>query len=146
MTETEALDIEATFLVANTPGYLYRHLRQSDAVSLLEEQTSEWLGHRFTELVENAERSAGDVAEAYAVLVALSLRTDDGLDILKALDVAGLSWGKQIRELALRNAPSITALQLAVAPALESTTQIDTSTTESSINMPPQIFLTDYQS
>lgn len=100
VTQKESEELLATYLVANTPLYLYRHFRRSPIIQRLAEQ------HRPGELAafivdvgKQTERVPGDVAAAYAAAVALTFLDRGSVDPLineLNLRTRDLHWLAQI--------------------------------------------------
>src|SRR5947208_3039592 len=93
--------ILTTYVVANTPTYLFKRLRAlSEVQSLAERQTTLQLAAAFGELLSNRERTPTDIAKAYALLVAISLRNyAEWSGVVEILDFDSLDWGKSFYDL-----------------------------------------------
>jgi len=104
----------ATYLAANTPAYLLKHLRNSQVVSRLgQERTPVQLAELINAILAQRERTPLDVAKAYAALVAMSL-SDYSVwrHVVNALDLAALDWGVEVRQLMQSRAVPSTVTQL----------------------------------
>src|SRR5258708_12278010 len=69
------------YMLANTPRYLYRHLRADPSVeSLAESSTPKELLRAISAREKKPDRTTEDVAIAYAMLVALSFHKHDAVE------------------------------------------------------------------
>jgi hypothetical protein len=96
-------EITAIYLAANTPMYLFKRLRASDVVERLAERVKmAELAAECSQIMAQGERSADDVAKAYALIVALARKGESGWrEILSHLNLSGLDWGDRVRGIAL---------------------------------------------
>ena len=90
-------EIDALFghyLVANTPGFLYRHMREEPTVQrLAEERSVEELSESIREVNDTEERDASEVALAYACLIALTLKFTKPAEVaINELVCPNLEW------------------------------------------------------
>lgn len=102
MTLPQQIDVDelvGTYMVSNTPAYLYKHYRRSESVAWMAGNLSvEQLVALLREAREKLIKSPADMALAYAAVVALSLKDYELVrEIIEGLDTTGLEWGKDIK-------------------------------------------------
>jgi len=119
MIEFETLNIPAFvrhYMLANTPGYLYRHLRAEPSVkSLAEASTPKELLAAVTSLEVRPERRPEDVAIAYAMLVALSFQNYGAVrEALTNWQPKTLTWARHILSIITQTAIVTTTIPLHV--------------------------------
>lgn len=90
--------ITKTFLVSNTPDYLYEELRGESAVQeLSERESAEELIQTITGIDQQDDRDLSDIAEAYAATVALTFKPGSKvLPLLDELTLESLKWVEPI--------------------------------------------------
>ena len=146
MTEAQALELETTYVVANTPAYLYRKLRESDVVrQLAGEFNAEQLTALYHNLVAVPNRTVSHVAQAYAMMVAMTLRDyAEWRPLIDGLDVSRLDWAERIRAIATQRATPTLATSLTVSPVRITGRIPATSTnTEERVAVQPRVVITD---
>ena len=100
-------EIREVYLVSNTPLYLYKRLRQLEAVHhLASAVTGKDLLAEYLKRAKAKDRTPDDVAIAYACLVAITLRDLDEADpLLRSLESTSLNWAPAIRDLCFAKTP-----------------------------------------
>jgi hypothetical protein len=93
-------EFRETYIVSNTPLYLYKQLRRLQAVQNLASLVSaDDLTAGYLERVNAKDRTVDDVATAYAFLVALTHKeSQEAFLQLRSLDVSRLEWAAVIRD------------------------------------------------
>lgn len=96
----EIIDI---FLVANTPTYLFRRLRQSDVVrQLAQDCDPEKLAADYDAIATEGTRELAAQALGYALLVALSASTSErAIALLRERPTGTLDWTPAMQAIAL---------------------------------------------
>lgn len=144
--QIDSAPLAATYLVANTPAYLYKAFRGDDSVRRLAQLfTAEELAKLFRKAVAQTERSPIDVVQAYAALVAMTLHDyEEWRSVLMGLDVTVLDWGERIRQIALSRAVSslVTSYDMPTqVPAGVSAGQVATTETKLIVAQQPKVTL-----
>src|SRR5438309_3642816 len=87
-------DLAAIYAVANTPLFLYRHLRQhSTVMGLAEKYSAQELAQTIDGIDDSAERDLTKVVTAYAVAVALTFKPTVEADAeIETLHIDNLEW------------------------------------------------------
>jgi len=95
--------IRETYLVSNTPLYLYKRLRDLPAVQrLAEDNDVEELGSEYLRRAKTIPRKPDDVALAYACLVALTTKEwRRVMPLIRLLDLSDLDWASLLRDIYL---------------------------------------------
>lgn len=88
-------------MFANIPRYLYDHLRgESTLQHLARDLSVAELVQEYEGRIGRPERSAEDIAVAYAVLVAITfLEYDEAMRTFSKLDLSQLDWGIEIEKI-----------------------------------------------
>ena len=106
------------YLVSNTPYYLFKKLRSNPVLSQLARDNSpEQLEAAFQGATgkNKKERTALDIVQAYACIIALSLKDyAEGKSVLDRLPVTRLDWGLDIRNISLKKAVPESLLTVAI--------------------------------
>jgi hypothetical protein len=125
--------LAAIYLVANTPSYLFKHLRRDEAVQqLARTATVDDLAELISEFVSKPERTALDISRVYAALAAMSLRPyREWQDRVEGLDLAMLDWGARFRTLMKGNAVPVMIANVSAPQTIPSPRAQPVSTTES---------------
>jgi hypothetical protein len=86
------------YMLANTPAYLYRHLRLQPSVeAIARSATPQELTKAISSLDTKHDRTAVDVAIAYAMLVALSFQNQSDVDqAIRDWHPRTLSWASHM--------------------------------------------------
>ena len=107
-TAQQVQEFHDTYLVANTPTYLYNRLRQLPAVQQLGEIAStNAIVALFSASTRTESKTSNDVATAYACIVALTYRPPtERRRALQNLDVSRLEWGEMVRDIGLDRIPA----------------------------------------
>ncbi len=146
MTEAQALELEATYVVANTPEYLYRRLRDSEVVRrLANDFSAELLATMYREVLAKPNRTASDVAQAYAAMVALTLRDySEWRPLIDGFEITTLDWAERIRAIAKQRATPTVVTSLTASPAkIAAPTLATASNTDEGVAVRPRIVITD---
>jgi hypothetical protein len=106
------------YMLANTPRYLYRNLRAEPSVaSLADASTPKELLESVSAYEGKPDRTAEDVAVAYAMLVALSYQDRAAaLEALADWRPRALSWADRILSIIGENFISMTVRELKARP------------------------------
>ncbi len=124
--------IVSTYLVANTPNYLYQRLRQIPSVQSLATriECQDMIGE-FQKLTSKKPSSVEDISLAYAILAAITfLDYRKAIELFDVLDLSKLEWGRDFRDIYVKSSRIINFFNL---QARLSTRQ-DIITTDSSTN------------
>ena len=98
--EIDASEIVTTYLVANTPAYLVKHLQRSHEVARIARLGVTDLAQIATQILEQDDRTSSDVGKAYAAIVAMSRHPyRDWKPILEQMDLTRLVWGDFVRQI-----------------------------------------------
>lgn len=118
LTKNQVADIERTYMVANTPTYLYKTLRENVAVQkLAESNTLLELASLYKRRAGKKRRSLGDVAVAYAAFVAMSLKERSGAQAtMSAIDTSLLDWATPIKNRFCAEEPNVATILLNATP------------------------------
>lgn len=103
MTSINMLPIFEPYLLASTPGHLYRSLRACPEVKKLVSWAEGDLRHVYNFYATRNNRTAENVALCYAILVALSFVPGADESIFENCPPYDLDWWNEIRELALKD-------------------------------------------
>lgn len=100
-------EINSVYLFANTPKYLYRHLRHIQSVQELSQRaTLQNLVDEYNKITSLSTKSSEDIAAAYALLIAVTFwEYQKGLAAFGKLDFSRLEWGSDIKDIFRTNAP-----------------------------------------
>lgn len=120
---TDKIDLEeviSTYLFANTPMYLYRRLRSNASIEQLAKNTNlDVLLEEYNRRTSTEERTAEEVAVAYALLVAVTfLRRSEPSTAFRDFDLSRLDWGKDIRDIFISETPPETEIRVTVDPII----------------------------
>ncbi len=94
-------DFRETYLVSNTPLYLYKRLRCLPAVrDLASSVRGDELASEYHRRVNTKDRTPEDMAIAYACLAALTHKQpSEAISLFRSLDLSSLEWAPTIRAL-----------------------------------------------
>ena len=137
---TDNLDIRqvaSVYLFANTPMYLYRHLREIDSVRDLGKDVS------LKDLVDEYDRrtlskgkSVEDIAIAYTLLVAITFwEYREALEALSKFELSRLDWGSDVKDIFISKSPITTLLELSVKPTFSPTEQMKSNGSTSTLRL-----------
>jgi hypothetical protein len=100
-------EINSVYLFANTPKYLYRHLRHIQSVQELSQRaTLQNLVDEYNKITSPTTRSSEDIAAAYALLIAVTFwEYQKALATFEKFDLSRLEWGNDIKDIFKTNAP-----------------------------------------
>jgi len=127
-------EINSVYLFANTPKYLYRHLRHIQSVQELSQRaTLQNLVDEYTKITSPIARSSEDIAAAYALLIAVTFwEYQEALAALGKFDLSRLEWGNDMKDIFRTNAPINTMVgigaQASIRPCNLEATGSSTST------------------
>jgi len=101
-------EFREVYLVSNTPLYLFKRLRQLQAVQQLAHGAeAEELIEEYIRRVKAKERTMEDVAIAYACLVAMTQKeSPEAISLLRSLDLTDLNWASVIRDIYFTKKPA----------------------------------------
>jgi hypothetical protein len=113
----------AIYAVANTPPYLFKHLRRLSEVERLGKRIEPAaLAAILSEILAQPNRTPTDVARGYALLVAITFRDyTEWRRIADALNLAVLDWGESFRRLMKSNAAPTVVTELGQRAASRTT-------------------------
>jgi hypothetical protein len=134
-------EFREVYLVSNTPLYLFKKLRQLQAVQqLAQDADAKELFAEYLRRVEAEERTLDDVATAYACLVAITYKDpSEATSLLRSLDPAGLDWTTAIRNLYFIKIPAGNTYSIKIQNPSVPTARLDGhGTTSSAYTEPPK--------
>jgi hypothetical protein len=107
-------EINSVYLFANTPKYLYRHLRHIQSVQELSQRaTLQNLVDEYNEITSPTTKSSEDIAIAYALLIMVTFwEYEQALNAFGKFDLSRLEWGKDIKDIFKANAPINTIIRI----------------------------------
>lgn len=134
ISEQAIRDVCEILLVSNTPLYLYKHLRRLQTVQTMAKETPEHeIASEFARRVSLPKRRMGDVAVAYACLVALTYKPQSvALETLASLDLSRLDWASTIRNVFFARARSESLQDIHIKPPQIPLFQLRTEATTTS--------------
>lgn len=96
--------IRDIYFIANTPLFLYQKLRENDFVVSLSEANTEELIEEFRKRINSPIRKDSELAEVYAILIALSFKKKDEVEkIFKEASQIKYEWFSIIANYYLQN-------------------------------------------
>lgn len=137
-------DLSQIYLVANTPRYLFRHLREHHGVKWMSENFSiDELVAIYSDNQRTKKRSVEHVALAYAALIALYYKSYEKVEpLLGALATSGLRWAPDVVDILRKTAKvvSVNSIQFSL-PTKPSVTSVPGTAglTEVNIETKPRI-------
>jgi len=125
---TNRLDLKqviTAYLFANTPMYLYRHLRYIDSVEELGKRTTlKALVKEYDKRTSKEQRSTKDIAVAYALLVAITFwEYRRALAAFDDFELSRLNWGNDIKDIFISTSPITDILNISAKLTYPSTKQ-----------------------
>lgn len=116
--QLELKQINSAYLFANTPKYLYRHLRHIQSVQELSKNTTlQNLVDEYNEITSPTRKSSEDVAIAYALLIMVTFwEYQKALVAFGKFDLSRLEWGNDIKDIFVTNAPINNIVRINVKP------------------------------
>jgi hypothetical protein len=113
-------EVVSAYLFANTPMYLYRHLRSNPSIKELAENTTlEVLVKEYGIRTSKEKRTAEEVAVAYALLVAVTfLGYSQASAAFRQFDLSRLDWGNDIRDIFVRETTPETEITVSAKPTI----------------------------
>jgi hypothetical protein len=129
----------ATILaLANTPGYLYRHMRDDQYVRSLAQIEATDLADYITSVDANEDRTLSDAACAYAAAVALSYAPPSHIDVaLEGRTFRALRWVNEVVAYGRNQYPTIQVNHLLTPRPRATLGHNDTSRAATSTLLPP---------
>jgi len=118
---TDQIDLKPltkAYLFANTPMYLYRHLRGNASLrELVEHNPIQVLTSEYEHRTAKETRSIEDVVVAYAVLVGITfLGYQQALEVFHSLELSRLDWGHEIKDIFISTARIVSFTSATVKP------------------------------
>lgn len=116
-------DLCQVYLLANTPRYLFRHLKEHDGVKWMSEHFSiEELVTIYSDNERTRKRSVEHVAMAYAALIALYYKNYEKVElILGALATSGLRWAPDVVDILRKTARVVSVNSIQFSPPTKPT-------------------------
>jgi hypothetical protein len=116
-------DLCQIYLVANTPRYLFRHLREHHGVKWMSENFSiDELVAIYSDNQRTRKRSVEHVALAYAALIALYYKSYEKVEpILGTLATSGLRWAPDVIDILKKTAKVVSVNSIQFSPPTKST-------------------------
>jgi len=107
-------EINSVYLFANTPKYLYRHLRHIQSVQELSRHaTLQNLVDEYNEITSPTAKSSEDIAIAYALLITVTFwEYQQALAALNKFDLSRLEWGNEMKDIFRKNTPINTIVRI----------------------------------
>lgn len=131
-------EIDRVYLVANTPSYLFKHLRGCNSVQWMAANLNvEQLEELYHKNRGEEDLTKGSAALSYALIAALSLlEYSIAAETLKRIPVDELSWGKQFIETAISQAIPSSQQTIRLYPRItqDKTTNIPTTNNEFNVS------------
>ena len=135
--------IARTFLLANTPSYLYRHLRAEQSVAAFARaNTAQSIAALVRSQLSVPPGTAINAPLVYALLAAITLAPPpDSHKAIASLDISNLEWGEAFRAIFSATTP-LTAVHLVPPPLGASYYEVrpvsHSSTGTASVTFPPE--------
>jgi hypothetical protein len=131
------VDIESlcqTYIVSNTPRYLYKHLRSNPSVQWMANSLSiDQLTAIYAESQQESERSVNEVVVAHAVLAAFShMSYGDIAPVLDRLPTTGLKWASEMIDILKKTRKIIVTVSMEIPKNWEI---VSSKTSTASINV-----------
>jgi len=129
-------EIDQVYLVANTPSYLFKHLRACNSVQWMAANLNvEQLEELYRKNRGEEDLTKHSAALAYALIAALSLHEYSAVaETLKRIPVNELSWGRQFIETAISQAIPFTQQTIRLSPRITPNKKNNIPTTSSEFN------------
>lgn len=115
-------ELREIYLLANTPGQIYRWFRESKILSdLAVKENEQELIEQYTARSNKEERTIDDVVIAYAILVVISFfEYGEGKLLLEKLDLSKLQWAEDLKRIYFQAViPTIYIIESGKATRLE---------------------------
>ncbi|MBU6482977.1 MAG: hypothetical protein KGS09_20855 [Nitrospirae bacterium] len=134
-TEIDSHEIDLVYLVANTPAFLYKHLRHNNSVQWMAAKFSiDELCRIYQELRTPSGRNNFPVSLSYAVITALSLKEYSVVsEVLRGLPVEGLDWGRIFLDIVLSQSIPTSQTVLTIPPRSAKSSRLDIATSTSDV-------------
>ena len=107
-------EINSVYLFANTPKYLYRHLRHIQSVlEVSQHATLQNLVDEYNKTTSPTTKSSEDIATAYALLITVTFwEYQKALAAFGRFDLSRLEWGNDMKDIFKTNAPINTIVEI----------------------------------
>lgn len=127
-------EIVTAYVYANTPMYLYQHLRSIESLrELATESPISSLVEEYNEKTTKEKREEADIAIAYAMLIAVTfLEYRKALDAFDRFDLSRLDWGRDIKGIFIRTSPISNFISISQKPEIS---RIEQALSDSSTNI-----------
>ena len=127
-------EIVTAYVYANTPMYLYRHLRSIEPLrELATESSINSLVEEYNERTTKEKRTEADVAIAYAMLIAVTfLEYSEALAAFDRFDLCRLDWGRDVRDIFIRTSPISNFISISQKPKIS---RVEQALSDSSTNI-----------
>jgi len=126
--------LATTYLVANTPAFLYNAFRTDASVQrLATENTSDDLAQHVEQIAGQETRSVKETVSAYAALVALTLQPYPAARLLVGRQIAALEWAHDLLRLYDDTRVGNEVITVQASPRVSEATPTPAATTNSSI-------------
>jgi hypothetical protein len=119
-------EISNIYMLANTPMFLYRHMRQLTYLeNLAKNNDLEVLLIEYERRTIKKDRLPEDIAIAYAILIAIAhLEYSVALKYFSKFDLSRLKWGNEIKNIFHTRIPVETTVNFFTMPEISDTQQI----------------------
>lgn len=109
-----------TYLFANTPMYLYRHFRRNASLKeLAENNPAQRLVDEYKRRTSKKTKSTKDIVIAYSILVTITfLEYQQALAVFDMIDLSGLDWGNDIKDIYMSKIEITSVTRLVVKPQI----------------------------
>lgn len=141
----DQLDLKSlceTYLVANTPMYLYRHLRSNNSLRrIAEDFSAEGLVAEYESRTTKQRRSVEDIAVAYAMLSAITqLDYPVAMAALDNMDLSRLDWATELRDIYLATRRPVSYVGVTLQPrVLSKASRTETSVSTVHVSPTPNV-------
>ena len=119
LSDQEIEELGLVYLVANTPRYLFKHLRAHPSVQRMGEEVGvDFLLPLYSKNLKKQTKSIGEICVAYAALIAMSYKDWETVaPLLEALETKGLDWGSEILDILRKTEWPAKTISLAMQPS-----------------------------
>lgn len=133
-------EVVSEYLFANTPMYLYKHLRSNASIKELAKNTTlEVLLKEYDRRTSKEERTAEEAAVAYALLVAVTfLGYSQALAAFRQFDLSRLDWGNDIMDIFISETTPETEIGVSADSTIPWTEQQTSGSSTTIFSLPKQ--------
>ena len=126
-------EITNIYLLANTPMFLYRHMRRlAFLYNLAKNNDLEVLIGEYNKRTSKRDKLPEDIAIAYAILMAIThLEYSIALNYFNKFDLSRLEWGNDIKDIFHFKTPIETTVQLFTKPIISDVQHINSDSVAS---------------